>query len=557
MACNVTISNVFGSGSPLNKITVIGTVQECPSDIEGQTLEVVLSCRSFDDEQSIKRSANVDSVGNWTAIFLPPFTGCDCADQVFVKARCLTVEGCEAAPFSGTIKCEECPSLRFNSDDDVDLPVARVECDVDGSALVSIGFKFFNDTSLIIQPRINCGPGGTTVSSNTAFVTPNNEINVAGVCRYNPSITPVPAPFVEFVNVNGFNVLDCPPIPVPLPPLPDCENAACPVSVVLEVTNAEGEVFVVTPPNEVLCLRPGQYTVTVISPLPQSTTQYFWSSNNVLIQPPATEPSITVALGEGDSQILGVAIVLPNCPPLTGIATLNGCTIDCNVDMTLVLRDAQNNTIDLDQSCIQPGDYTLQVEGPVEPPWNFEWTKNGTISQGNTSSQFPFSIAPGEAVDFEVTASAPGCEDKSAQTSLSGCETGVPPGGDSRGCAALLISAIGLLIAGAILIITGICTATVAATISGGVLVAAGGVLLAIWFWRCRDTTSCDVMGKMRCFLFYSGATFVAIAILLTWFSGIACGIPAILSSIGWFGLQALLTDLMASKGCTIESCTF
>ncbi|MBW2467428.1 MAG: hypothetical protein JRF02_09020 [Deltaproteobacteria bacterium] len=166
MACNINIINVFGSGEPLNIITVVGNVQDCPAGIDGSNLEVELSCRSANDEGSIKQTADINSVGNWEATFQAPFSLCTCNGQVFVKARCLSVEGCEAEPFNDIIKCDDCPSFNFDGTEDISATTVVAECDVDGSVLVKIKFKFRNDTGLFTKAGVNCGPGGTLVSQD-------------------------------------------------------------------------------------------------------------------------------------------------------------------------------------------------------------------------------------------------------------------------------------------------------------------------------------------------------------------------------------------------------
>lgn len=420
--------------------------------------------------------------------------------------------------------------------------------------LVKINFNFFNDSGLFTQARVNCGPGGTKVSGDEPFVGPNAPAPVSAVCRYNPAITPVPAPFVEFVNLSDFKVRGCPPVAIAVPPLPECENIGCALSTVLEVADSDGNVVIADGPDAVLCLLPGKYTITVVSPISQPSQQYSWFKNNVLIQPSETGESLTIDLGEGDTPTLSVIILREGCPALTGSVKLKGCVIDCSGDLNFVLRDDQNNVVNSNQTCIPAGDYTLQVDGLSEPPWDFQWNANGNTSTTNTSSEFPFTIGPGEGLSIEVVASAPLCDDKSKLVTFLGCEKSID---DKPSCAAMLLAAIGLLISGAILIIIGICTGTGLSTVAGTVLAAVGAILLGLWFWFCRKTTSCAVLQQVRCLLFYAGAIFGFFALLLSWLSGIACGLPAILSSLGWFGIQALVTDVMIAKGCDVESCTF
>ncbi len=553
MACLVEIHSAFGVGSPLSQIVVTGKAEDCPESFEGGNLEVTLSCRSADDPEPKTRVVGVLPSGLWIAEFLSPLPSCACDGEVFVTARCLTGEMCAAVLFQGTLSCDTCPKLGFGAGDDVGLPSLTVECDVDGSVLVNISFDWTNDTPVFLQARINPGPGGVVVTSDAPFVTPNGSAKVTVLLRYDPQLVSQPSPFVEFVRFSDFAVLACPPHVIPIGTLPECINTGCPLMATIEVTDALGNVVQVSGPNEVLCLLPGEYILTVASPLPQPGMEFWWSEGGVLIPPVVSQPSITVDLTEGSTQEFSVSVDVPNCPNPSAVAKLIACVIDCDTTVALELRDLQGLAVPT-TGCVQPGDYMLHAIGPVEPPWNFKWEENGTISLFETASVYPLTVIPDGGHTVQVTASAPGCQDKMVVLTILGCAKSAD---SSTGCGTFLLATLGLLLAGLIGLIAGICLGNTSAIVAGGVVTAVALVLFGIWMWLCSGTTSCSTLQKARCFMIYAGWAFFAIGVLLGITAGIVCGIAAILAGFGWFPLATFIEDVMTLKGCPKTTCYF
>ena len=219
----------------------------------------------------------MDYEGKWQAIFPTPVPNCECGSDVFITARCIGPEGCSADPFQGQIKCVECPTLSFGGPDDVGLLVVKTECDTDGTALVSISFNVANNTQNLVHVIVNCGPGGTKVSGGSVSFTPGSSGSVESVCRYDPAVTPNAQPFVEFFNLD-FSPRGCPPVPIFVPSLPECQ-AVCPTSVTVEVRDSDENVV---DPETVLCLIPGDYTVRVTTPTLIPGLEFSWSLNGVL-----------------------------------------------------------------------------------------------------------------------------------------------------------------------------------------------------------------------------------------------------------------------------------
>lgn len=554
MACQIDILHISGVGSPLTSVVVTGSVVDCADGIEGSNLEVSLSCRSAADPDARKVLADVHPAGSWVADFRQPLTDCGCGGAVFVGARCLANPSCVATPVAASLPCDDCPRSPFIAADDVNLPTVAVRCDLDGSALVEIGFKFFNDTAAFVQARVNAGPGGTVVTQDAPFVGPGGSAQVLALLRYDPIATPLPAPFVEYVALNGFVLLSCPPVPIPVPQLPACEPSPCAQSVVLQVTDAAGQEVQVSGVNAQLCLLAGSYTLTVVSPAPQpGVIAYSWSEGGTLVNPQPNGPALSVVVADGQTRDMSVTVEKQGCPTPSGSAVLKGCVLDCDVSLLLDLRDEAGAAVALNAGCVPAGNYTAQAVGPVEPPWDFAWTLNGQPQIANTSSVFPFSLATDEAAAITVTATAPGCAGKTSSLSVTAC--GPPPPPPPPNCGTALLAIIGLLLLGGVSLIAAICLGIFPLAVASAVTVLVGLVFLGLWFFFCRHTTACTTLQTARCLLIYAGLIFLLAAVALSWLTGLACGIPTGLAAVGWFGLASLITDMMALQGCSIKPC--
>lgn len=553
MPCNVEIDAVFGLGQPMDTIRVIGTVEDCPTDVEGNSVQVGASCRSPDGPFE-EVFASVDYEGKWEALFPMPVDGCECGSEVFVTAQCATQSDCAAEPFQGEIHCVECPDLSFGTDDDVGLLDVQFECDSDGTVLVQISFEVTNTTGDLIHVVVNCGPGGTSVSGGAFGFLPGSSGSVEVICRYDPAATPSPQPFVEFFD-SDHERHGCPPVPVPVPPLPDCSEGGCPTTVTLEVQDSEGEIIDV---DEILCLTPGDYSIEVTEPF-NPDLAYTWSVDGTQ-QPNATDPAFTVTVGPEEELTVSVVVDHPDevCDPLSAAVDLEGCVLDCSEDLAVEVRDSQGDLADLNQPCLSPDTYTLEVTAPLGPGWDFEWVINGTVDTGTTAPEYEIDLGAGEDVTVEVIADGPGCPPQSAEIELEGCGSGNGGngnGGGFFGCAELLVTAISLLIVGAILTVVGVCTGSAPLIVAGGAVFGVGVLLFALWAFFCQAFTSCGVLENLRCLLNWLAALAAALGILLLFLQDPACGIAALIASGSWAGAAGLLTDIMVQKGCTIGTC--
>lgn len=425
MTCEIKINSVNGVGTPLTKVVVSGIAQDCPDSFEGGNLTVTLSCRSSEDPDPMSQTVSVLSTGLWVAEFDAPLPNCNCGGDVWVTAKCLTGEMCAAPPFDGKIGCDDCPEVFVDQDDDIDTSLV-ITCDMDGSALVKIEYKWINTSQEILAARVNPGPGGTTVTGSMPFTFPTDPNWVHGwaILRYDPQTTPNPTPFFEFVRLD-LSVLACPPILIDVATLPECEVGICPTVAVIEVCDSAGDTVQVDGNNAVLCLLPGDYTLKVVSPIAQPGVEFYWSDDDGLISPVISQQEITVQVAEGSIEPYYVSVTVPGCPPPSDGVELKGCVINCETGLFLELRNLSGMAVPT-SSCVPPGDYLVHAVGPIEPPWDFKWTENGVQSNVETSAAYPLTVVSGSGHAVEVEINAPGCENKTAGLTFSGCDAMKP-----------------------------------------------------------------------------------------------------------------------------------
>ena len=335
-----------------------------------------------------------------------------------------------------------------------------------------------------------------------------------------------------------------------MPAFPECEKG-CANSIVLEVKNGDGNVIV---PDEVQCLISGSYIIKVISPPTNVDMEYFWTINGELQAGNLQEFQILV--GAGLSLDVGVSVTMPDCPPLAGFVTLEGCSTNCDQDLILEVKNA--NDVILDPStCVENGDYTVTVSSPTGGNWTYKWVINGNLDIQTNLPQHSFTVNSNETINIAVTAEAAGCANKTTDISLAGCSNG--GGGNGGGgifsCDGLLIAAISFLIIAGIALIIGTCAnnpIAIGVSIGAGII---GAVLLGLWFWFCKKTTSCSVLDNIRCLLNWLVLLAFIFAIVSAFTGAIPCGLAAAVTGVSWGVLSNLLTDVMVNKECEITSC--
>ncbi|WP_273275026.1 hypothetical protein [Maribacter polysiphoniae] len=554
MACNIIITDAIGLGQPLNSIRVTGIAKECAADPIKNivTVKIGISCTSIEGPyQEVIVEVGADD--KWEALFNNPDLRCRCDSDIFITAVCNNDEGCEATPFKNRLDCVICPTVNFGSgNDDVQLPQTIV-CDSDGTVLVNIHFQIFNPSPVLIMASVNCGPGGTEVVGGTFLVPAGTSLFVNTViCRYNPSVTPNPQPFVEFFNPSNNSPLGCPAVPIPIGALPDCDNV-CPTMVVLEVRDSTNSVI---NPDGVQCLEPGSYKVSVIVPSFMPGMSYSWSLQGNT--QPGNFPDFTVGIAANEEVNISVAVFTSiDCPIPSNFVELKGCADNCDQELIVEVRNSLGELIDPNE-CVDPGTYTLIAISPVGLNWTFSWVINGVLDISTNTSQYQLIVNSGDSLTISVSAEADGCIDKSEEITINSCGNG--GGGDGGGgifsCNGLLIAAITLIIGGGILLILGVCTAFLPLTIAGGISTAIGLILLALWAVFCKKFTSCSVLNKLRCLLNWMALIAAIIgAIIAASGVGLPCGLTAIATGGSWALIAQFLTDVMVKKNCNITAC--
>lgn len=558
MACGITVGPVFGLGSPINQIRVVGTFTECEPDVEGDSILVQLQCVGHDETEG-PIAASTDSSGNWSVIFNE--RQCECGSDTIITAFCATEPSCNSGPVVRKINCVDCPEVNFFGADDVGLPEVSAACDADGSAVVTMNFEIINGTPEDVLVQVSCGQGGLPVSGNLTPVPAGVSVDIVSKCRYDPAVAPNPVPKIEFQNPDG-SPQGCPAVPLDVPTLPDC--AGCPTSVSVEVRNAQGELV---DPDVLQCLPDGDYTLEVVFPTIFPGMIVGWSIGSEI---QGTGQTFTTSLDPGQSQDISVSVSKDGCAAPSAAVELVGCADNCPESTSIEVKNPSGDLVDLQAGCLPPGDYALSVT-PAVPSGTHTWVVGGNV-QSTNQGQTLVGLQSGQTVEVSVSKNIPGCTPSNASLNLVGCETETPPGNGSGGgnwdwlwelfnCNTLLIAAISALVMGGLTVVLGVCTGIWQITLAGGITAFVGALLLVAWAKWCRSTTSCDLMGTIRCLLSWLVAIATVgglLAALVSWvfdLAGFVCAGAALGSGAGWGLALALITDTMAVRNCSITPC--
>lgn len=551
MACNIKIADVFGIGQPLNTVRVIGKANECAADPIKNivSVKIGISCASVDGPYQ-EMIVAVAADGTWEALFNDPGR-CGCDSEIFITAVCHNDADCAADPFQTRLNCIVCPIITFGIGGDDVVQPQQITCDSGGTVLINIHFQIFNPSAVSIAASVNCGPGGIEVVGGSFQVPPGTFLFVDTViCRYDPTITPNPAPFIEFFNPIDETPLGCPSFPITIGPLPDCNNL-CPTMVVLEVRDSSDTIV---DPDGVQCLESGSYKVRVIIPAFVPGMSYTWSKEGET--QPGNLQEFIVSIAANEEVSIGVAVFTSiDCPIPSNHVDLKGCADNCGQDLTMEVRNALGELIDPDD-CVDPGVYTLFVISPIGSNWTFTWVINGVLDTATNAPQYELVVNSGDSFTVSVTAEADGCIDKTEEIILNSCGNGGGGGGGGLfSCNGLLIAAITLIIGGGILVIIGVCTNSLPLNIAGGISIFVGLLLLGLWAFLCKKFTACSVLEKLRCGLNWMALIAAIIGAIGIGTGAALCGATAIATGGSWALIAQFLTDVMVKKNCKITSC--
>jgi hypothetical protein len=252
--------------------------------------------------------------------------------------------------------------------------------------------------------------------------------------------------------------------------------------------------------------------------------------------------------------------VLPaNCPPLTAaVSDLQACPIVCPNGNVQVTASQPSNCTSNNTRLV-----TLQASVTGVTPQNYEWTfpggtspqpANGLGSPPPITVEYPAATASTPTASCTVRIFNGLCSYMGSTTlNIRACGGGGDGGdGGSGFCAALLISAIALLVLGAALIMIGVCFNVPSLVIAGGIAAVVGGILFIIWALVCARFTPCNVMQTMHCILFVLIAVVAPLLFLAAIvFGSLNCVIAVAGSWGGWGTLYAWLGVVMGQVGCS------
>jgi hypothetical protein len=498
MACSITIDGVFGLGAGPSIVRVVGSVVDCPPDVEGNNLVVGVSCASPDGPFN-ERSTQADASGNWQVLISNGTqAGCRCDAPIFVRARCTSAPDCSVEFRAERLLCVDCPEITFPGDD-VIKPVF-VECNPDGTASVTVNFFIKNTTSTFLYIILNPGIGGTAVSGGAVGITPGGSFFATAVLQYpTPSS---PQPFIEILDIN-LEPTGCAPIPIPVPPIEPCEAANCPVITRIEVEFLDCELD----PADGILKRRVRFTPSLAGPEPVAHDWSFGDGKSdgglgppgiiehLYDGPPTFPPELCVTGPEGcprtcqSVQLTGFDVFEPcQCPELVTVGVTIG---DCERDPT-------------DQKLKRKVTFNPTFSGP--PPSSHQWDfGDGTVdfNSGPPGQKVHlYEAKPANTPRLCIKGPDPKCEEKCHEIPLSefdpfqACGDGPPPIEDdeSSGCGALrlIVAVAGAMAILAALLAICVPAAATALFITAGVLAALAAIAGILYAIFCRKKP-CEV----------------------------------------------------------------
>ena len=534
MACNITIDRVVGIGSE-PAISVIGTVEDCATAIDGETVIVHLSCGSAETQVAIK-NATVHASGIWYATFNGVENQCRCGDDVFVTAECATDRSCSAS-FVGVIDCiEECPGV-FSPGDDVGSNFVKSACNPDGTANVTITLGFKNTTSELIFMRLVPGPDAIEVYNPFTGFAGSDYVEVYFIFQYPTPSTPSSV-LVTLTAPDG-ELIGCPPFEINLPPLEACRQD-CPRITAIEVDIGECE----RDPESGDEKRRVTFSPTVTGPAPAA---HVWEFGDGESQIDTGAPIIISHLYEG----------IPIFPPSLCIVGPDECDQAC-FDVPLSEFDGyevcacpiiDSISVAIGDCTIDPDDgkqkrqvtFSPSITGPA-PTSHIWYFGDGAsdLSQGAPGSIVHlYEFSPTSQPQLCISGPEPcpdSCEDVALSEfdSFKPCGSGPNPSDDdeSFGCGALRI---GVAIATALTILAVLLAICVPAAATALIYVAVGSFIITL------------ILGVI--YAIFCPAKPCKIALLISGQSSLAVGVAALVLSaccpwVIWAGLGLTLSGL-------------
>ena len=480
MACNIQIDKVVGVGAEPS-ISVIGTIEDCATDVDGGTVIVRLSCGSADNQVAIKNT-EVHPSGLWYATFDGVGDQCRCGGEVFVTAECATDSSCSAS-FAGEIDCiEVCPPI-FLPGDDAGSQFVTSECNPDGTANVTITLEFANTTSTLIFLRLIPGPEATEVHNPfTGFLSGASSTVVDFLFQYPTPSTPSPI-LVVLAKPDG-ELIGCPPFEIDIPPLETCRQD-CPLINAIEVEIGECE----KDPDVGYEKRRVTFSPTVTGPTP---TAHVWEFGDGESQLGAGPPNAISHLYEGVPIFKpSLCVVGPNeCEdacldvPLSEFDDFETCVCPVIDSISVTFGDCMTDPDDGKQKRKVTFSPTITGPAPTSHIWNFGDGSSDLSGGAPGSIEHLYEVSPTTQPQLCISGPEP-CSDSCQDVTLSEFDGFEPCGGgpntsdddESFGCGALRI---GVAIAAALTILAVLLAICVPAAATALIYVAIGAVILTV-----------------------------------------------------------------------------
>jgi hypothetical protein len=266
--------------------------------------------------------------------------------------------------------------------------------------------------------------------------------------------------------------------------------------------------------------------------------------------------------GPGPQDPVQFSWVLPaNCPPLTAVVSgLQTCPIVCPTNVNVQVTASQPSACTPTNT--RSVTFNALVTG-VTTQASWEWDIPGGTTQQQTTGlglppqsitvEYPAATANTPTASCTVRIFNGVCEYTGSKTvDIPACGGGGGGGNGGSGlCAGLLISAITLLVLGAMSIIIGVCFNVLPLVIAGGIAAGLGLLLFILWVVLCARFTSCSVMQTMHCILFFLIAVIAPIIFVLAiLFGGLPCAIAVATAWGGWGTVYAWLGVVMGQVNC-------
>ena len=299
-----------------------------------------------------------------------------------------------------------------------------------------------------------------------------------------------------------------------------------------------------------------------------------------LSEPGDYSVSVTAIFGSGsgvdsDCPLQGSGIVtVPTCtacPAVSNLqATVTGCvgqggnpSVAFQVTFSGATANAVNwtvtNPVGATATQTTPGTTTNSSNA------NGQWTGAGATSSDalDLSAAGSYTVSITANVSGAATACPP-----SAPIAFTVPQCPPPPSGGGGGggslnfgCAALLITALALLVIGGIVAEIGICFAIQVLAIAGAAAAAAGLVLFILWLIFCAAFTPCSVMRDAFCLLFWISQIVGAIQMALAGAAlvlpnpSIWCLLTSVAAYAGWSGILLRYGQIMGKLNCPPRIC--